>query len=79
MLKDSVGGSVPSEVDRRLLVVGSRALGGAPLSPAAKRLIRGEFLEACRNACLGPRVRGREWKRPERSTMRVAEGQPHDG
>lgn len=48
VLKESVGGSVPPEVDRRLLVAGSQALGGAQLNPMQKRQIRGAFLLACK-------------------------------
>jgi hypothetical protein len=48
VLKESVGGSVPSQVDRRLLVAGSQALGGAQLTPQQKRTVRAAFLDACR-------------------------------
>ena len=48
VLIDSVGGSVPSQLDRRLLVAGSQALGGAQLTPEQKRRVRAAFLDACR-------------------------------
>jgi hypothetical protein len=48
VLKDSVGGSVPSQLDRRLLVAGTQALGGAQLSPDQKRRVRAAFLNACK-------------------------------
>lgn len=50
VLKESVGGSVPSQLDRRLLVAGSQALGGTPLTPGQKRRLRTAFLDACRTA-----------------------------
>jgi NYN domain len=49
VLKESVGGSVPSQVDRRLLVAGSQSLGGAQLTPEQKRRVRSAFLDLCRN------------------------------
>ena len=48
VLQESVSGSVPSSLDRRLLLEGSRA-NGSPLTPELKRLIRATFLAACRN------------------------------
>lgn len=48
VLKESVGGSVPAEIDRRLLVAGSQALDGTQLTPAQKRRVRAAFLDACR-------------------------------
>ena len=48
VLKESVGGSVPSQIDRRLLLAGSQALGGTPLTPEQKRRVRAEFLGVCR-------------------------------
>lgn len=48
ILKESVGGSVPSQIDRRLLLAGSQALGGTPLTPEQKRRVRAAFLESCR-------------------------------
>lgn len=48
VLNESVGGSVPSQVDRRLLVAGSQALGGAQLTPEQKRRVRAAFLDVCR-------------------------------
>lgn len=48
LLKESVGGSVPSQVDRRLLVAAGQALGGARLTSEQKRRLRDSFLEACR-------------------------------
>ncbi len=47
LLRESSGGSVPTEVDRRLLVEGSRRT-GEPLSPHDKRLVRETFLATCR-------------------------------
>ena len=47
ILRESSGGSVPMEVDRRLLVEGSRRT-GEPLSPHDKRLVRETFLATCR-------------------------------
>ncbi len=49
VLQESVGGSVPSQVDRRLLVAGSQALGGAQLAPEQKRRVRAAFLRVCRD------------------------------
>ncbi|MGB8298488.1 MAG: NYN domain-containing protein [Polyangia bacterium] len=43
-------GSVPSAVDRRLLVAGSAALDGAQLTSSEKRQLRTAFLDACRTA-----------------------------
>lgn len=48
ILIESVGGSVPSQIDRRLLVAGSQALGGVQLTPEQKRRVRIAFLDACR-------------------------------
>lgn len=48
VLKESIGGSVPSQVDRRLLVAGSQSLGNAQLTPEQKRRVRAAFLDACR-------------------------------
>ena len=48
VLQESSGGSVPSSLDRRLLIEGSRACGKA-LTPELKRLVRTTFLAACRN------------------------------
>lgn len=48
ILKDSEGGSVPSHIDRQLLVAGTQATGGAPLSSDQKRRVRAAFLGACR-------------------------------
>lgn len=50
VLKDSVGGSVPSQIDRRLLVAGTQATGGVALTPEQKRRVRTAFLDACRRA-----------------------------
>lgn len=41
--------NVPPEIDRRLLLEGSRAIGEEALSPAQKRELRGAFLAACRS------------------------------
>jgi uncharacterized LabA/DUF88 family protein len=50
VLKDSVGGSVPSQIDRRLLVAGTQATGGAQLTSQQKRRVREAFLDACRKS-----------------------------
>jgi uncharacterized LabA/DUF88 family protein len=50
VLKDSVGGSVPSQIDRRLLVAGTQATGGAQLTSQQKRRVREAFLDACRRS-----------------------------
>lgn len=50
VLRDSVGGLVPSQIDRRLLVAGTQATGGAQLTPEQKRRVRAAFLDACRKA-----------------------------
>jgi len=50
VLSDSMGHSVPAHIDRRLLVAGTQATGGAPLTPDQKRRVRGAFLDACRHA-----------------------------
>lgn len=48
VLKESAGVSVPQQIDRRLLAMGSQRLGGVQLSPSQKRHIRSKFLEICR-------------------------------
>jgi hypothetical protein len=48
VLHESVGGSVPPQVDRRLLLAASEALDGAPLTPEQKRRARSAFLDLCR-------------------------------
>jgi uncharacterized LabA/DUF88 family protein len=50
VLKESVGGSVPAHIDRRLLLAGTQATGGAQLTPEQKRRVRAAFLAACRKA-----------------------------
>jgi hypothetical protein len=50
VLDQSVGGSVPSTIDRRLLAASGRALGGAPLTPDQKRRVRAAFLGFCRRS-----------------------------
>ena len=50
VLKDSVGGSVPAQIDRRLLVAGTRATGGVALTSEQKRRVRAAFLDACSKA-----------------------------
>lgn len=50
VLKESVGGSVPSQIDRRLLVDGTQATGGAQLTSEQKRRVRAAFLDACRRS-----------------------------
>lgn len=41
-------GSVPPNIDRRLLIAGTQAIGGNQLSPEQKRFIRSAFVDACR-------------------------------
>ncbi len=50
VLQESVGGSVPAQIDRRLLLAGAQATGGAHLTPEQKRRVRAAFLEACRKS-----------------------------
>lgn len=47
VLKESSGSSVPQEVDRRLLIAGTQAMGGVQLTPTQKRHLRSAFLDAC--------------------------------
>jgi len=49
VLLEAMSGSVPSNIDRRLLVEGSKTNNGIPLTPDLKRLARGAFLTACRS------------------------------
>jgi hypothetical protein len=46
VLKESSGGSIPAQIDRRLLTAGTQ-LTGATLTPAEKRRMRVAFLDAC--------------------------------
>ncbi|MGC4093465.1 MAG: NYN domain-containing protein [Polyangiaceae bacterium] len=48
VLQESLSGTLPAAVDRRLLVAGSSAL-GAQLGPEQKRQLRAAFLAACRD------------------------------
>jgi hypothetical protein len=48
MLADAGGGSLPAEVDRKLLIAGTHATGGIPLSTEQKRGLRALFLAASR-------------------------------
>lgn len=48
LVQDSGIVSVPSLIDRRLLVAGTQATGGLPLTPDQKRQIRAAFIEECR-------------------------------
>jgi len=50
VLQESAGGSVPAQIDRRLLVAGSLALGGVELTSDQKRQLRVAFLAICREA-----------------------------
>jgi len=50
VLRESFGGSVPAHLDRKLLLAGTQATGGAALAPDQKRRARAIFLEACRRA-----------------------------
>lgn len=47
VLLDSRGGSVPAEIDRRLLLAATEGT-GAPMASADKRRLRAAFLEECR-------------------------------
>lgn len=47
VLQFGVGGSVPSEIDRRLLKAGSDAIGGQQLTSPQKRQLRRAFRDAC--------------------------------
>lgn len=48
VLKESVGGSVPTHIDRRLLTNGGNELSGALLTPEQKRNLRSAFRAACK-------------------------------
>jgi hypothetical protein len=48
VLKESVGGSVPAHLDRRLLTNGGNELSGALLTPEQKRTLRSAFRAACK-------------------------------
>lgn len=48
VLKESVGGSVPAHIDRRLLTNGGNELSGALLTPEQKRNLRSAFRAACK-------------------------------
>jgi uncharacterized LabA/DUF88 family protein len=50
MLPEPGTGSLPSEVDRRLLIAATQAMGGVPLTADQKRSLRALFLEAWRNS-----------------------------
>jgi hypothetical protein len=41
-------GAIPAEIDRRLLLAATQALGGVQLASAQKRLLRSAFIDACR-------------------------------
>jgi len=47
-LEDSLGGSIPAPIDARLLVAGTRATDGGPLTAEQKRRLRAAFLAHCR-------------------------------
>lgn len=48
VLKGGQTGSVPTPIDRRLLVASTQATGGAPLTPEQKRRVRAMFFAECR-------------------------------
>ncbi|MCC6156904.1 MAG: NYN domain-containing protein [Deltaproteobacteria bacterium] len=48
VLKESSGGGVPADIDRRLLSAGTRATGDFRLTSEQKRTLREAFLAACR-------------------------------
>lgn len=48
VVKEAEDGSIPQQIDRRLLVEGSKQIGGTPLTSAQKRQVRRRFVEACR-------------------------------
>jgi len=48
IVRDSVGGSLPPQIDRQLLLAGTQAVGGATLTAEQKRNMRVLFLEECR-------------------------------
>ncbi|HWN68799.1 MAG TPA: NYN domain-containing protein [Haliangium sp.] len=50
VLKESAGGSIPALIDRRLLLAGTQATGGAQLTPQQKRRVRAAFLDTCRKS-----------------------------
>jgi uncharacterized LabA/DUF88 family protein len=50
MLTEAPGGSLPSEVDRRLLIAATQAVGGVPLTAEQKRSLRALFLDACQSS-----------------------------
>lgn len=50
VLKESRGGAVPADIDRRLLTAGTRATGDSRLSSEQKRTLREAFLAACRRS-----------------------------
>lgn len=54
VLAESVGGSVPANVDRRLLGAGSEAAEGALLTPEQKWQLGRRFLDACRGSTRHP-------------------------
>ncbi len=47
VLAEAQSGAVPPQVDRRLLIAGSQAMGGDPLTSQQKRHVRNAFLDAC--------------------------------
>ena len=48
VLNAPVGGTIPAEVHRKLLVSASQAIGGKRLTVDEKRLLRSAFIDACR-------------------------------
>jgi hypothetical protein len=52
ILQASTPGAVPTEIDRRLLLAATKAL-GAQLDAAQKRALRAAFVEACRTLGIG--------------------------
>ena len=49
VLNETAGASVPSSIDRRLLVAGTQAAGGNKLTSEQKHGLRGALLNACRS------------------------------
>jgi hypothetical protein len=48
VLEGSAGVAIPAEIDRRLLLSATQALGGAQLASGQKRSLRSAFIDACR-------------------------------
>jgi hypothetical protein len=48
VLAGTAGAAVPADIDRRLLLSATQALGGVQLASDQKRLLRSAFIDACR-------------------------------